>query len=232
MDAVNPAGAWLQVAERYRQMTDEELLLLARDSSTLTEWALQALQSEMRSRGLKLEPEAESTPAPEVTPEPPPEESREETAQSTSQPQPDGVEGSDDPYAEDRQLVELCTVWSLRDAFQVQTLLDRGGIPFFMGPEKATGVDAVTSNFAKGVGVQVMRIGLPWAGLAMKSYEPADEPPGEPEPEIKEIPVRCPKCKSADVVFLDAKDNPPSPKFRWTCDVCGHYWEDDGIVKE
>jgi hypothetical protein len=39
--------------------------------------------------------------------------------------------------------VEICTVWSLSDGLQLQTLLDRAGIPFFMGPEKATGVEAV-----------------------------------------------------------------------------------------
>jgi hypothetical protein len=37
--------------------------------------------------------------------------------------------------------VEICTVWSLSDALQLQTLLDRAGIPFFMGPEKATAME-------------------------------------------------------------------------------------------
>ncbi len=50
-----------------------------------------------------------------------------------------------DPYAEDRELFEICAVWSLRDALQVQSMLDVAGIPFFMGEEKATGVDSVTS---------------------------------------------------------------------------------------
>jgi len=136
-------------------------------------------------------------------------------------------------------LVELCTVWSLRDALQLQTLLDTAGIPFFMGPEKARGVDAVTSDFVKGVSVQVMRIGIPWTRQPMLHYEPADEPGGNPDEELKEFPVRCPKCGSTEVVLgrlvtesPTAKDSSPHPQFEWTCDSCGHQWEDEGIVRE
>jgi len=136
-------------------------------------------------------------------------------------------------------LVELCTVWSLRDALQLQTLLDRAGIPFFMGPEKATGVDQVTSDFLKGVGVQIMRIGLPWTRQAMLNYDPADEPGPKQDQELEELPVLCPKCGSTEVVLgrlvtesPTAKDSSPHPQFEWTCDSCGHQWEDDGIVSE
>jgi len=212
MADLDPAGEWRQLSERYRGMSDEELVVLARESSALTDVAQQALTQEISYRKLQVPPEEM----------PPP-----------SEPEPD----PESPYAEDRELVELCTVWSLRDALQLQTLLDRAGIPFFMGPEKATGVDQVTSDFLKGVSVQVMRIGLPWTRPVMLNYEPADEPGRKPEPE--ELPVRCPKCGSTEVVLgrlvtesPTAKDSSPHPQFEWTCDPCGHQWEDDGIVRE
>ncbi len=194
-------------------MSDEELVVLARQSSELTDVAQQALAQEIFYRKLKLQPE--ETPAP-----------------ANPEPQPDS------PYAEDRQLVELCSVWSLSDALQLQMLLDRAGIPFFMGPEKATGVDRVTSDFVNGVSVQIMHIGLPWAGQAMKNYTPADDPGPKPDVELEELPVRCPKCHSTEVVLgrlvtepATAKEDSP-PRFDWTCDSCGYQWEDDGVVRE
>ena len=115
MDIVDPTAEWRRLSEHYRRMNDNELLVLARQNSELTEAAQQALADEVSQRGLKLQPEKPSAP-----PNPEPQ--------------------TDSPYAEDRELIEICTVWSLPDAVQLQTLLDRAGIPFFMGPEKATRV--------------------------------------------------------------------------------------------
>ena len=215
MEALDPAAEWLRLSERYRQMSDSELLALARQDSELTEVAQQTLANEISQRRLKLQPEE--------TPAPPP-----------AEPPPD----SSSSYAEDRELVEICTVWSLSDALQVQTLLDRAGIPFFMGPEKATGVDAVTSNFGNGVSVKIMQVGVPWARQAMLNYTPANEPGPKQEEELSELPVRCPNCHSTEVVFERLTTEPTtatensSPKFEWTCDSCGHQWEDEGIVVE
>jgi hypothetical protein len=107
-----------------------------------------------------------------------------------------------------------------------------------MGPEKATGVDGVTSNFSKGVGVEIMQIGLPWAGPAMQHYEPEDDPTPKETEELDELPVRCPKGRSTEVVF-EGLDSAPamatdesSQKYKWTCDSCGHQWEDDGVAKK
>jgi hypothetical protein len=244
MDTVDPAGEFLRISEHYRQMSDGELLVLLRQSSELTPLAQQALATEVRSRGLKSEPEEKkSSSASRFKPPDALEHKSDERSDST------GSDSSDadsldtnflqeDEYAEDRKLVDLCTVWSERDALQVQSILDVAGIPFFIGPEKATGVDEVTSNFANGVAVQVMRIGLPWAGQALwRDYIPKDDrAPKEEEPD--ELPVRCPKCNSEEVVFDglaptsgDATDESPQ-KFRWTCDSCLHQWEDDGVAKD
>jgi DNA-directed RNA polymerase subunit M/transcription elongation factor TFIIS len=213
MEALDPAAEWLRLSERYRQMSDSELLVLAQHNSELTEAAQQILAQEISARRLKLQPE--EPPAP---------------------PKPELPPDSSSSYDEDRKLVEIRTVWSLSDALQLQTLLDRAGIPLFMGPEKATGVDAVTSNFVNGVSVKIMQIGVPWARQAMMNYVPANEP--RPILEEESDPsVRCPRCHSTEVVFerlitepTSATDN--SSRFEWTCDACGHQWEDEGLAVE
>jgi len=241
MDTLDPGGGeFLRMAERYRQMSDGELLVLIPQSSELTPFAQEALANEVRSRGLKVEVEDEK-PATLSQFKPQPaffEHESPELGVSVGYDFPD-LDSSDDPdsYQEDRKLVDLCTVWSQRDALQVQTILDEAGIPFFMGPEKATGVDGVTSNFSKGVSVQIMQIGLPWAMPAMRHYEPEDDPTPKEE-EVDELPVRCPRCHSTEVVFeggtstLVVATDDSSQKYKWTCDSCGHQWEDDGVAKE
>lgn len=239
MDTRDPAGEFLRISERYRKMSDDELLLLIPQSSELTPFAQQALASEVRSRGLKTEVEDEkpATPSPF---KPPPaffEHESPKLSDSTGY-DPSGPDSShEDQYDEDRKLVELCTVWSVRDALKVQTILDAAGIPFFMGKEKVTGVDEVTSNFSNGVGVQIMRIGLPWAAPGMVHYEPEDEPTPKENKELDEVAVRCPVCHSTEVVFeggtttLVVATDDSSQKYKWTCDSCGHRWEDDGVAK-
>jgi len=245
MNFSDPAGQeFLRISERYRQMSDGELLVLIPQSSELTPFAQEALANEIRLRGLKAEVEDES---PAASPQlkasqlkPPPAFFERESPKFRDSAADDfpGPDSSDeDQYAEERKLVELCTVWSVRDALKVQTILDEAGIPFFMGTEKATGIDKVTSNFATGVGVQIMQIGMPWAMPAMQHYEPEDDPTPKYNEVLEQLPVRCPQCHSTEVVFeggtstlVVAKDD-PSQKYQWTCDSCGHHWEDDGVAK-
>jgi hypothetical protein len=235
MDTLDPAGEYLRLAERYRQMGDEELLLLIPQTDELTPSAQQALAGEVRHRGLKLDAKADekasvkpSFAAPKSRPEPP----------SLQAPTDDDSLDADATYEEERKLVELCTVWSLRDALKVQSILDGAGIPFFIGPEKATGVDHVTSNFANGVSVQIMQVGVPWAAPLMQNYDPQDEPTPKYNDVLDGLPVRCPRCNSEEVIFTGLTSAPGAPtdkstqKFQWTCESCGETWEDDGVVKE
>ncbi len=243
MDIDAAGGEFLRLVERYRQMSDNELLLLVPQSADLTPFAQQALASEVRSRGLKAEVEiADEKPSARPQFNSPTffgQESKElRDSAGIDFPAPDSSDSDEDPYDEDRKLVELCTVWSLRDALQVQTILDTAGIPFFMGKEKATGVDEVTSNFLSGVGVQIMRIGMPWAQQAMQYYEPEDDRTPKENAQVGELMVRCPQCHSAEVVFeggtstLVVATDDSSQKYQWSCDSCGYEWEDDGVAKE
>ena len=202
----------LRLAELYRQMSDGELLKLAHDKSALTEFAQQSLALEMSQRQLKAEP-----------PEPPP-------------PPP---EDPDSQYAKDRELVRFITVWCVEDAVRVQYALNVAGIPFFMGEEKATSVDHVTSNFADGVVVRVMRIGYYWACAALQGYEPSYVPESEKEnykqeSEAPNVRVCCPRCKSQEVILDDTVYDKPAAEvasqFDWTCVACGNKWRDDGIA--
>ena len=219
MQTLDPAGEWLRLSEHYRQLSDDELVGLALQTSEFTDVAQQALAQEIANRRLKLPPDESAT-------------------ARRPEPQPDSAEDGESPYAEDRELVVIRTVWSLADALKLQSLLDRAGIPFYMGLEKATGVDAVTSNFANGLSVQIMRVGVPWARQALQQYFPGDEPPQEKADESDNVAIHCPKCHSTEVVFEDLDRGPensegkPSSKFKWTCDSCGHEWEDDGLVTE
>jgi hypothetical protein len=223
MKLTDAAGEWLRLSEHYRQLSDEELLDLARDPSSLTNDAQQVLHNEMSARKLEL-----------PTAEPPAEKRR---APAYVEPDPDSL------YAEERELVEILTVWSLRDVLQLQYLLDVAGIPFYMGKEKATGVDQVTSNLGAGVPVSVMRIAIPWIWRPLESYHPFDEPLEEKEErraseEWREVPVTCPKCHSENIIFERRNPEPRTrdelhtAKFEWACASCGHQWVDDGVVKE
>ncbi len=246
MNTFDPGGVeFLRMAERYRRMSDGELLVLIPQSAELTPFAQEALANEVRSRGLKAEVEDEEPSAPSQVKAPqfrapqfeqPPASFDRESPELRDWAVRDFLE-PDSPYDEDRKLVELCTVWSVRDALQVQAILDEAGIPFFMGPEKATGADKVTSNFSNGVGVQIMQVGVPWARQAMQRYGPEDDPAPREKQEVDEVVVRCPQCHSDEVVFegltselANARDE-SSQKFEWSCDSCGHRWEDDGVEK-
>jgi len=214
MPLLDPAGETLRLSAHYRRLTDDELVGLAWQASELTDGAQQALAQEIANRGLKIPPNKSAAP-----PRPQP---------------PDPADDAKSPYAEDRELIALCTVWSSADALKVQGLLDAAAIPFYIGPEKATDVEAVTSNFADGLTVQIMKVGFSWAQQALQQYFPADEPPAEKFGQRDNLAIRCPRCRSTEVVFEDLDRAPEnsklSPKFQWTCDSCGHKWQDDGLV--
>ena len=239
MDTHDPASEYLRISERYRQMSDEELLVLAPQGSELTPLAQQALASELRSRGLKIQLESvgQSRPSQFRRPQfrPPPASVEHESPNRDSE---GAGSGPVSAYEEERKLVDLCTVWSMRDALKVQNILDVAGIPFFMGKEKATDVDLVTSTFAEGVVVQIMKIGQPWARQAMLHYVPEDDRTPTDEEDPGDLTVRCPKCHSEEIVFEGGTDtlivagDDSAQKFQWTCDSCGHQWEDDGIAQE
>src|SRR2546430_11924962 len=182
MGSIHAAGEWLRLSEQYRQMTDCELIAIARDRSQLTEIAQQILAQELSQRKLKVEPEKRrgepGTRDQDAPRNPHPNVANNAPSRSGTRTHPVGDTGASayvgDPYAEDRKLVELLTVWSLRDARQVQSMLGGAGIPFFMGEGKATDVDSVTSNFSAGVDGEEKRTSWGLEPLAVVPYQHQD----------------------------------------------------------
>lgn len=232
---IDQSGEWLRLLHHYRRMTDGELIQIAGERNQLTEIAQQILAMEVAARRLKLEKVNPGSTKRTRTVASPPRGSSEQSTQAvrTQRQDQSSDEPADDPFAEDRKLVHLLTVWSLRDALRVQHLLDLASIPFYMGAENATGVDAVTSSFTPGVGVKVMRIGVPWARQALERYEPKDEPESERESWDERVDVRCAQCRAQDIVFEEQipSSDGSAHKYKWTCSVCGHQWEDDGVAR-
>lgn len=214
MDTLGPASESLRLADNYRQMSDDELIELAQNPSELTDTAQGILAQEISSRKLKV----------------PPADQPSRNYVSAPGEAPD----SESPYDEDREFVNLCTVWSRRDAEQLQSLLVNAGIPFYIGPDKVASVDDVKPSFAGGLDVFVMRIAQGSAANLLNNYEPEDEPEEEKEPEAEEFAIHCPKCHSTDVVFEKPGSEQPEDgtipqKFDWECAACGYKWEDEGV---
>jgi transposase-like protein len=66
----------------------------------------------------------------------------------------------------------------------------------------------------------------------MQNYFPADDRAQEPEEELDEASVRCPRCHSSEIVLEDTepvREGGSSQRFQWTCDACGSQWEDEGL---
>jgi len=214
MDTLGPASETLRLAENYRQMSDDELIDLAQHPSELTDTAQGVLTQEISSRKLKVPPAEGQLSRERVT-------------------TPGDSEDTESPYDEDRELVSISTVWSRRDAEQLQSLLVNAGIPFYIGPDNVASVDGVKSSFADGLDVFVMRIANNSAVSALKFYNPQDEPEEEKDPS-EELAIHCPKCHSTDVIFDDAggaepEDDTITQKFDWECAACGYKWEDEGV---
>ena len=215
MDTLGPASESLRLAENYRHMSDDELIDLAQRPSELTDMAQGVLAQEISSRKLKVPPAVDSLSRERLT-------------------TPGNSEDAESPYDEERELVSISTVWSRRDAEQLQSLLVNAGIPFYIGPDKVASVDGVKSSFADGLDVFVMRIANNSAVSALKYYNPQDEPEEEKETSGEELAIHCPKCHSTDVIFDDAggaepEDNTITQKFDWECAACGYKWEDEGV---
>jgi len=110
------------------------------------------------------------------------------------------------------------TFWDLNDARKVKVFLESAGVPSFWGLENVDAPDGL--NFEEGVDLTVREEDLSRVRSVIAQLVP-------PEPhDEKEFSFVCPKCHSPEIVFqeLDA-----TAKFNWSCDACGHAWNDDGV---
>ena len=137
------------------------------------------------------------------------------------------VRPGDAPRASDFDVskVDLAVVGAigkLDDARRIKELLDVAGIPCYWGPDNVENLEELKSSFDDGIDLMVreedhQRVVKGIAGLF--AGEATD-------PSVKECNFVCPRCQSPEIVFLDLD---ATKKFNWSCDACGHEWNDDGL---
>jgi len=214
MEMIDRAHEWRRLKELYRQKADGELAVLAAQGYQLTELAQEALKAEISSRRLDIKIET-------ALPEP-----VEET-------EPVG------PYEFDPENLELvphARVWSMEEARATKAIYDNAGIPSYLGDENLECVDDYKGSFEGGVDLKVRQADSRRASAVRHKHALENGTEDQnPEEEDKYIPPRCPGCRSEEIVFESREPGLEGnaafhAKFNWSCDACGHEWQDDGVV--
>jgi DNA-directed RNA polymerase subunit M/transcription elongation factor TFIIS len=204
MEPVDQSEELRRLEELYAQMSEDELRALADNVNDLTEIAQQALRAEMSKRGLEMQ--ARDAPADELA-----------------------------AMADD--LIDVWEAKDMREGRLLKDFLQSAGLASCLVPDDVKSVDESKKNSDEGVTVKVMERDFQRARNVIEAYfaglkELHPSTPLEPGDETEYV-ARCPKCHSPDIVFqrLDAEaaGTPvANPKFNWSCDACGHQWQDDG----
>jgi len=186
----------------YADMGDGELEALADEAYTLTDIARQTLLAELSSRGMHVA--LRDAPAPR---------------NSFNMP--------------DLNLVVYRRVADLAEARWLKNILENAGVASCLGPDNLYNLDEFRSSFTGGVDLKILERDLQTAAAATRGLYPPD-----PADELDDIAcdARCPKCHSSEIVFEGREAEPGADpdldsKFNWSCDVCGHHWQDDGIAQ-
>jgi DNA-directed RNA polymerase subunit M/transcription elongation factor TFIIS len=135
-----------------------------------------------------------------------------------------------DPHAYDP--VAIWTVTDTEKARQIMGILETAGIECYLGPDNVENLDDFKGDYEAGVEIKVMKFQARFAQDGLRRVVPPD--PEEQASDAEEFSISCPKCNSPDVIFVglvegDGKDTAAKANNSWTCDACGHQWEDDGI---
>jgi hypothetical protein len=223
MSHLDPAAEYRQLREVYEQMADEELAALADEAYELTDTARQTLAGEISRR--RLEIRLRSSPSD-------PAEARRGSGFAAEVGSPRDFDPSD------LELTVLRRTWDLQEARTAKEILDEARIPSYLGDDNLE-CAADVRTFEGGVDLKVRAEDALQAMHTLAVYWPdsPDSADQRRDEECAEYVVRCPRCGSADIVFLERDgaltgNSAFNAKFRWTCDPCGHVWEDDGIEQK
>lgn len=213
METIDRAEEWRRLKELYREKADEELAVVAAEGYQLTDLARQALEAEIASRHLSIA----------IVSEPP---------EDFIEPEPMGDDNFD-PIGLD--LVPLGVYWEREAIAERKNILDAAGIPSYIGEGAAERVDDFHGSFERGIELLVRGVDLQHAFQACAYHAQQKENQTATPEDDNYIPPKCPKCGSEDIVFEGrdpnlTSDNSADSKFNWSCDACGHEWEDDGVV--
>lgn len=198
---------WQQLKESYEHMTENELGALAEQGYDLTDIAREALQAVITERGFTVRLKLES-PAP-LRAEPP---------------------------EDDEGLINFQWPDNADHAWRWMRVLTAAGIPSFLGPDNVMHLEEFQGKFDGPVSLKVRDVDRDRAVAALRRAIAAAWGDNKDPDEEKEYAILCPKCRSAKVVMKgrdsDLVEPPPTAKFHWSCDACGHRWVDDGILQE
>lgn len=198
-----------QLKENYEHMTEGELYALAEKAYDLTEIAREALQAVLSERGIAVRIKLERR-APLRA----------------------------EPLEDDEGLINFQWPDNAEHAWRWMRVLTAAGIPSFLGPDNVMHLEEFQGQFDGPVSLKIRDVDRDRAYAAVAHARARARANGwekEPEDE-KDYAILCPNCRSAKVV-LEGRDSkltepPPTAKFQWRCDDCGHQWVDDGILKE
>ena len=196
-----------QLKENYEHMTEGELYALAEKAYDLTEIAREALQAVISERDftvqLKLEPPARPLAKP-----------------------PEDDEG----------LINFKWLSDAEGAWRVMGTLTAAGIPSYLGPDNVMHLEEYRGKFDGPVSLKIRDVDWDRAWDAWRGAAAGWVNNEEDDPEEKDYAILCPKCRSAKVVMegrdSELREPPPTANFHWSCDACGHQWEDEGILQE
>lgn len=195
----------------YAAMTDGELLRIAGDFENLLGFAQDAIEQELRLRGLSVahakalrEQEKPREPSPDIL---------------------------------DMEIVTIRRFRDLSEAMVARSVMESAGIPCFLRDENTIRVAWQFSNLLGGISLQVRARDLEAAEAMLTRVDAATMGiPSEDEPErFLEPDVVCPRCGSEDVQrrhrwgglavastwLLSSPSRGPQ---EWTCVHCGNRW--------
>jgi hypothetical protein len=225
MSQIDVNEQWRRLQETYASMADGELEAIAKEAYDLTDIARQVLQAEISRRQLTVKlretrPDESGLPIEDELPAP--------DENGFVRGYPEGF----DP--EDWGLVSFSYVENIEQARKLKGCFDEAGIPSYFGPDVLDNLRLLPSSCKWPLQVKVRQVDLGRARAVRNNCAP--EPADGNEDENVDFSVHCPKCHSADVVLQEIEESETEPgtdaKFSWSCDACGHQWNDEDVKSE
>lgn len=195
-----PEEERIRIAGVYSAMSDEELREIAESGDELSATAHEACATEIAKRSLNIQ----------IAP----------------------PRGED--LLEFNESVTLRQFRDLPDALLAKGSLESAGIQAYLVDDNMIRMDWFISNLLGGIKLKVRP----------EDAEAANEILNQPTPEVLDVEgvgnfeqPKCPSCQSLDVsheeldkpiAYLTAYAGVPLPIYKagWTCDACGHHWEE------
>ena len=131
------------------------------------------------------------------------------------------------PPVDPSDLIEAGVYFDAADAVTVAEYLRIYAIPCFWGKENVQNPNAL--DFSDGVDLMVRQEDFASACEALRQLFTRFKPKVPAEFDQERI-ATCPSCHSPEIVFQEL--DPKTAKFNWSCDACGHEWNDDGVEQQ